>query len=1205
MAGRIGLIYIAWLFAILLSLPAVSAFPYNDTFANDYDGLVLTSSKQYYGTSADGNYYVQVELENHTGRNFNDIVLEVFYEEPYNKYFKLVNIEMLQDVIAEIPVSYNNMPCKDIRTVMDLNGDSTLTCRDSGTVCYDKKNCTYSEPVLANRTVKRFSPFFKILQPYRVEPRLTKMDYIDGFVAGALLVNESRIYRLTISPSQKFPKDKYPIEFAVVAYSYSEPNYLTVLDPESGTYVQIDDFEDNWAACIGDSDAITGAQETTIKTEGTSSLELFVDVDASGANEAGWNCDINAVDVSGTFGESSGAPSAGSWTFSGHIDGQLSTLTIFTIQIGSDASNTATYNILKVWTEGDFNTITFDATQYASTAGTPDWTALDWFRISPQYGAGTTDFRIYMDDFYAGAKVSNLSPDVNLADMNVSGINLKGGSSTKLFWSVSDGDSDSLLMDLNYSKIREDVSGSVIANDLNSDTYCTQPVGADKKFCSYDWTVPSEDDNYFINILVTDSTGETDFNSSDFNFQIDSTAPIFGDINKTYDINTSTHVNNQILYTVQDVNSDVNIASNIDIKLFGQVSYNGIDNNVWGAVRDTNISGFQLLDFKFSTIAKNGKIYDLNLGDIHDWSFFFSNSNTDMNNFIDVEKTTLDVCGDTYVSVSYINTTVDNNYLYELEFDANWDSVSPSGSLDIYDCNSTYISGDPVTDNSCLSVGSISSASQRRPDGDYFITFRTDEDTIIGTHQTTPDRNFVFVADTPCSKAWQMKYIPTPDTETFWQSTDNGTTWNLQAGTLFSEMHYFPEEQTSYFYYKIYATDSVGNDLNSVLQSDQIQIGQVAPEISITSPDANESVMGTIDISGFCEDANPADDLNVAISILNHPAGDLNTVLIETLGCNDLNFTYTWDTTTIADGTYFVDVNITDGTLSNDDNHIFFISQNIAPAVVLNEPTTGNYYERTTVSTFDINFTITDAGQGTFTVDLNYSTTAPSQGDGTVIIEDVNTAAATLTCTGAAATGLECIYTLAVSGFADVNYFISILTNDGLTTTYTAGDDFNIYTQGFVHKTIDGNCDIEADAYVEEQYLIIRSWATSSGHVTTGLNPTLSVLALTTDTFVYNGEVMYERDDGLYVFTSTEYYWPKGEYAYVIKVDDTCFKNFSFKKGEELELTREVVAESTINTSNALIDTVILIAIGALGIIIAGGLLYVGVGYGRKFLRGR
>ncbi len=1061
---------------ILFMLPAALSYPYNDTLANDYGGLVLTSSKEFYGWDAYGNYQVHVELENKTGRNFTDIAFEVFYARNYSDYFTLIGIEKEVQLIESVVIGSSSIDCKDVVEIpQDKNGFIDYFCSESQTYCESSERCTYKEPIMGNRTVSRWTPFFRLSVLSRDITEIFKQDYVDGFQGGFIANNSKERFRLTISPSQKFLKEEYPIEFSVIAYSISNPSFKTILDPESGAFHQIEDFEDNWSNWVveGASDGLTAIQESSIVNEGSSSIEFGIDVDSSGANEAGWAADgtIGSFDVSDTFGTSSGAPLAGTITLSCYTTSK-DNISLMNIHIGSSTINVARYSVLIQCGLNDWNAMILPATSYYNIANTPDWTDLSYVRFETQYDGGANDFTIYLDDFYVGEKIVNLSPDVNLADFNTAGINFKGGSATTIFWSVSDGDSDSLLMDINFSKIREDGSGTSIVEDLNSDTACTQPVGADKKFCSFDWTnISSEDDNFFLNILVTDSTGETDFNSSDFNFQIDSTAPIFGDINKTFDVNSSTHILNEILYTVQDSASDVNFNGSPDIQLWVQVSHEDRDQNVWKSVRDQNFSGFQLADFEFSQIAKNGTIYDINLGNIEDSEYYFTHGNTDKNNFRDVDKSTINICASTIATISFVNTHVDNNVIYEFEFDANFDSPNPVGSLDIFDCNSTYVSGDPTLSDSCLQVGAITAATQTRPDGDYFITFRTDDDTIINGHQTTPDRNFVFVADTPCVKPWQLEFVPSPDTETFWQSTDDGVTWNLQTGTVESELHWFPEDQNSFFHFKIATIDGVGNDTNSILQSDLIDILNLPPSIAIQNPDLNESLMGTMDFSGFCADPNIEDDLNIALSINNHPANDLNTVLIETLKCVDLNFTFTFDTTTLPDGTYFLDVNIIDPSgESASDNHLFFIAQNVAPSIAVNFPSTGNMFNQNDISTIDINFTITDPDSSSFIVDVNFSTTN-SQGTGTEIINDQNTdTSGSITCTGAAATGLECIVSLNIDSIADGNYFILVDAIDSEDSTFQAGDDFNIFTPA---RPTGDDCDIQFESdFLLGQYLM-------------------------------------------------------------------------------------------------------------------------------------
>lgn len=101
----------------------------------------------------------------------------------------------------------------------------------------------------------------------------------------------------------------------------------------------------------------------------------------------------------------------------------------------------------------------------------------------------------------------------------------KGGSVVNIPFRVQDPDSNSLLIDLNYSASATQGAGFVIVNDKNTFTFTCDTnnlgIGAN---CSYNWTMPNADGNYYLLGSAWDDS-VLDFNHSNLNFLIDSNAP--------------------------------------------------------------------------------------------------------------------------------------------------------------------------------------------------------------------------------------------------------------------------------------------------------------------------------------------------------------------------------------------------------------------------------------------------------------------------------------------------------------------------------------------------------------------------------------------------------------------------------------------------------------------------------------------------------
>lgn len=101
----------------------------------------------------------------------------------------------------------------------------------------------------------------------------------------------------------------------------------------------------------------------------------------------------------------------------------------------------------------------------------------------------------------------------------------KGGQTLNIPFRITDPDNNSLLIDLNYSAVTTQGTGTAIINDINSMTLnCDSnnlSIGAN---CSYSWTVASTDGNYYLLGSADDGTN-LDFNVTNSNFLIDSNAP--------------------------------------------------------------------------------------------------------------------------------------------------------------------------------------------------------------------------------------------------------------------------------------------------------------------------------------------------------------------------------------------------------------------------------------------------------------------------------------------------------------------------------------------------------------------------------------------------------------------------------------------------------------------------------------------------------
>jgi len=168
--------------------------------------------------------------------------------------------------------------------------------------------------------------------------------------------------------------------------------------------------------------------------------------------------------------------------------------------------------------------------------------AYDW---NSQHSAGYDDVWVRTSNTLAGSTV----PDFNFTGFYAY-VQYKGGSIVSIPFKLADADNNSLLIDLNYSPSATQGTGTVIIDDQNSLTLnCDTNNYSQVPNCSYSWTTPTTDGNFYL--LGSASDGNVDFNHSNSNFLLDSTKPV-----TTSDANSGwKNTDQNVHFTCTDVNS--------------------------------------------------------------------------------------------------------------------------------------------------------------------------------------------------------------------------------------------------------------------------------------------------------------------------------------------------------------------------------------------------------------------------------------------------------------------------------------------------------------------------------------------------------------------------------------------------------------------------------------------------------------------------
>ncbi len=189
---------------------------------------------------------------------------------------------------------------------------------------------------------------------------------------------------------------------------------------------------------------------------------------------------------------------------------------------------------------------------------------------------------------------------------------------------------------------------------------------------------------------------------------------------------------------------------------------------------------------------------------------------------------------------------------------------------------------------------------------------------------------------------------------------------------------------------------------------------------------------------------------------------DINTDSSQ-ITCADADFTnttlctFSWNIDAVADNNYFIlatardefssfiDFDASDATFE-----IFTTFVVGAPITVVIHPNGGESFNNTAIEFVDINFTVQDDDNNSLLVDLNFST-GSSEGSGTVIINDINTDSATITCADSDFSDTTlCTFAWDIDSVPDGSFFILDSVTDGTNSDFDASDaSFTVFTGGF------------------------------------------------------------------------------------------------------------------------------------------------------------
>ena len=311
---------------------------------------------------------------------------------------------------------------------------------------------------------------------------------------------------------------------------------------------------------------------------------------------------------------------------------------------------------------------------------------------------------------------------------------------------------------------------------------------------------------------------------------------------------------------------------------------------------------------------------------------------------------------------------VTNNTQYNIfEFMANTSSASP---VNIYYCNSSYSTGNFLTNSNCILISTLlasstynitnsllnSSSYQQVP-----LVINTSTGKVAGSSVVvTPISYFILYKSAVGASTWKMWYIATSSRTGVSQTTTNtGGAWTSQTYTFDAHLHQYTNNETFYYYVCGNNTANPIQSNCSSLRSDLLQEGSMPPSSPIITNPTNGYYAGNITIN-----------YTAAVSPNNYPIVNYNISLVnldETFNTsirnnNSINLGYSWNSSVVPDGNYLIEVIATDNnSLSSYDFSENFTIDNTNPNATLLSPSNATYTKNLTINfTYNVN----DSGSG-------------------------------------------------------------------------------------------------------------------------------------------------------------------------------------------------------------------------------------------------
>lgn len=311
-----------------------------------------------------------------------------------------------------------------------------------------------------------------------------------------------------------------------------------------------------------------------------------------------------------------------------------------------------------------------------------------------------------------------------------------------------------------------------------------------------------------------------------------------------------------------------------------------------------------------------------------------------------------------YIKVRFFNIT--NVTWGFLEFMINNSEAAGTQPLNIYYCNSSYISGNPSVSSVCtlyfsMPARTIYNHSHHANSYHQVVPFNI-EDGSIGGIKVTPT-SYILYRGRAGNNAYTGYYVPVyiyNDSSQY--TTDNGATWLNLSGTLDSHIHQIDLENEEKFIFYVCANDTLDNSGCSSLTTDTFNFDGLPPNSPLITHPVNRTYNNTMIIThSFPETVGHISYFN--ITLLNSDF-TINKVIIS----NNSNLTtYTWNTSASSNDNYYIRVEaVNNHSLSSFGFSRLFTIDNEQPSQVWTEPLITNTSTTTVNSSMTLSAVFSD-----------------------------------------------------------------------------------------------------------------------------------------------------------------------------------------------------------------------------------------------------